>query len=109
MDLFSAFISAFSRLAGVPAAILNVLLTNYILLIFCGGLVFFVANTPPEAIFRVFDTFMAGDFAGTIDAIVDASLIFAQNVQHNFNPAELSAALMRSICKIKAFAGFGSC
>lgn len=109
MDIFSSFINAFSRLAGVPTAILSVLLTNYILIIFCGGLIFFIANTPPEAIFRVFDAFMAGDFAGAIDAIVDAAIIFAQNVRDNFDPATLSAALIRSICKIKAFAGFGSC
>ncbi len=100
MDILTAFVSGFSRFVSLPMTVLNLLLSNYFLVIFFGGLIFFVANTPPEALFRIYDAFAAGDFAGVITAIVDASVLFAHNVQNNFSPAALSAAVTNAVNRI---------
>lgn len=109
MDIITAFISGISRFVSLPIAVLTAVLSNYMFVIFFGGLIFFIANTPPEALYRVYDAFAAGNFAGVIDAVVDASILFAQNVQHNFNPQELSNTMNRAVCKIMDFTGLRSC
>ena len=109
MDIITAFVSGMNRFIGLPIAVLTALLSNFMFVIFFGGLIFFIANTPPEALYRVYDAFAAGNFAGVIDAVVDASILFAGNVQHNFNPEALAATLNSSVCKIMNFTGLGSC
>ena len=109
MDIITAFVNGISRFVSLPVAVLTALLSNYMFVIFFGGLIFFLANTPPEALTRIFDAFQTGDFAAVIDAVVDATILFAGNVQHNFNPENLAASLNSAVCKIMNFTGLGEC
>ena len=115
MSIFTVFVSGFSRFVSLPLTTLSLLLSNYFLLIFFGGLIFFVANTPYADLVAIYDAFTAvvttnnGSFGNVITAIVTACQHFATNVKHNFDPATLSAAVTNGLCTIMSFAGLRSC
>lgn len=114
MDILTAFVSGFGRFVALPITLLNMILSSYFLIVFVGGLILFVANTPQEDLFAIYDAFSAvvsgnnGSFGTVIDTIVTASGHFAENVQHNFDPATLSAAVSNGVSKIVGVFSSGS-
>lgn len=103
MSILNAFVSGFSNFVSLPITVLNLLLGNFFLVIFFGGLIFFVANTPQADLVAIYDAFRDlvatpnGSMATVIDAILKASRDFAVNVQHNFSPAALSATVTSGV------------
>lgn len=109
MSLVSSVFDSMGSLAKMPAEVVKGLASHYIALIFFGGFIFFIANTPPEHFQNVFSAFADGDIAGTLGAIVDASIAFADNVKENFNPEALSATVQDALCKVMDYSGAKDC
>lgn len=103
MSLVGSIVGSVGDIAKVPAEALKGLASNYVALVFLGGFAFFIANTPPEHFQNVFSNFSEGNIAGTLEAIVDASIAFGENVKDNFNPEALSKSVQSGLCKVMNF------
>ena len=89
------------------------LFEHYLIMIFLGGLIFFISYTPAESLDAIVNNFTSGNIIGSIEAIFDASIAFAENTfsvsgeeEKQFDTNGLSDMITRVTCKMLKLANF---
>lgn len=109
MSFLTSIFSSAGQLAKMPADAVKGLASNYVALVFMGGFIFFIANTPADSFANIGSRFAEGDIAGTLEAIVDTCIVFGDNVKENFSPEALSETVQNGLCKVMDFTGEYEC